>query len=127
MGRVVQTLAAKDCALLYWTSGPQMKDAIDIVAAWGFDHKTIAFAWVKTTRSVERITHENFCRKKNYKTFYHKNCRHGEQRRILFSYRKPWRGTFARPSFWLECIRREAAGAVFHGLGVQIAPALGGA
>jgi N6-adenosine-specific RNA methylase IME4 len=56
MGPVVQALAAKDCALLYWTSGPQMNDALDIVAAWGFDYKTIAFAWVKTTRSAERIT-----------------------------------------------------------------------
>jgi N6-adenosine-specific RNA methylase IME4 len=55
-GPVVRALAAKDCSLLYWTSGPQMKNALDIVAAWGFDYKTIAFTWVKTTRSAKRIT-----------------------------------------------------------------------
>jgi N6-adenosine-specific RNA methylase IME4 len=49
MGPLVQALAAKDAALFYWFSGPNMKIALDIVeGAWGFDFKTWAFVWVKT-------------------------------------------------------------------------------
>jgi N6-adenosine-specific RNA methylase IME4 len=48
MAPLIAPLAAKDCALLYWTSGPQNRNALDVIAGWGFDYKTWAFAWVKT-------------------------------------------------------------------------------
>jgi N6-adenosine-specific RNA methylase IME4 len=51
MGPVIQTLAAKDCALLYWTSGPFAKQAVTIIESWGFDYKTWAFVWLKTNPS----------------------------------------------------------------------------
>ncbi len=49
----IQKLAAKDCALLYWCSGPNIQGALEIIAAWGFHFKTFAFIWVKTTRGKD--------------------------------------------------------------------------
>ena len=44
----VGDLAAKDCVLLLWTTGPFLPDAIRTIEAWGFEYKTVAFNWVKT-------------------------------------------------------------------------------
>jgi N6-adenosine-specific RNA methylase IME4 len=51
MGPLIQSLAAKDCALLYWTSGPHNENAIEIIKAWDFEFKTWAFIWIKTNPS----------------------------------------------------------------------------
>ena len=48
LGPVIRALAAKDCALLYWTSGPHNANALEIIKAWEFKYKTWVFAWVKT-------------------------------------------------------------------------------
>jgi len=49
MGSTVQALAAKDCALLFWTTGPQMENALEVIKTWGFAYKTFGFLWIKTT------------------------------------------------------------------------------
>jgi N6-adenosine-specific RNA methylase IME4 len=64
MAPLVQALAADGCALLYWTTGPQMKHALDIVEAWGFTFKTLGFVWVKTnpssgTRDLKDLSHDD--------------------------------------------------------------------
>jgi N6-adenosine-specific RNA methylase IME4 len=51
MAPLIQALAAENCALLYWTSGPYLENAIGIVREWGFVYKTVAFYWVKTKPS----------------------------------------------------------------------------
>jgi N6-adenosine-specific RNA methylase IME4 len=48
---LMQSLAAKDCALLYWTSGPQNANALEVIRAWGFNYRTWAFLWIKTNPS----------------------------------------------------------------------------
>jgi len=48
---LMQSLAAKDCALLFWTSGLQNANALDVIKGWGFEYKTWAFLWVKTNPS----------------------------------------------------------------------------
>lgn len=40
-------LAADNCALFLWTTGPRLDLALDVIKAWGFDYKTIAFSWMK--------------------------------------------------------------------------------
>lgn len=55
MGPIIRALAAKDTALLYWTSGPNLRNSFRIVEAWAddgtdkpvFRYSTKAFAWVK--------------------------------------------------------------------------------
>jgi N6-adenosine-specific RNA methylase IME4 len=43
----VADLAADDCALFLWATDPLLPQAIDLMRAWGFDYKTVAFYWVK--------------------------------------------------------------------------------
>lgn len=53
-GLPVERLAADDCALFLWAVMPQLPDAFDVIKAWGFEFKTVAFVWVKTTKDEER-------------------------------------------------------------------------
>lgn len=49
----VSDLAAKDCALFLWTTDPMLPKALDLIEAWGFTYKTVAFTWAKTNRKSE--------------------------------------------------------------------------
>lgn len=46
----VWRLAAADCLLWLWATNPMLPQAIETLAAWGFEFKT-AGHWVKTTKS----------------------------------------------------------------------------
>jgi N6-adenosine-specific RNA methylase IME4 len=39
--------AADDCALLMWVVDAHMPHALELIEAWGFIYKTVAFIWVK--------------------------------------------------------------------------------
>ena len=45
----VARLAGKDSLLFVWGTWPNLPECLDVIRAWGFDYKTLAFAWVKTT------------------------------------------------------------------------------
>ncbi len=45
----VGELAAKDCALFLWITFPCLCEALEVLTAWGFSYKTVAFVWVKQT------------------------------------------------------------------------------
>jgi N6-adenosine-specific RNA methylase IME4 len=47
----VEALAAKDCTLFLWVVQTQLQQAFAVVRRWGFDLKSIAFAWVKGDES----------------------------------------------------------------------------
>lgn len=50
----VHTLAATNCALLLWTTGPKTAMATKLLQRWGFTYKTIFLTWVKTTQEGDR-------------------------------------------------------------------------
>ena len=52
----VGSIAADDCLLFMWTTGPQMENAIELGTAWGFEYKTIAFVWDKMVHNPGRYT-----------------------------------------------------------------------
>jgi len=52
-GPLIASLAAADCALFLWATGPQLPLALALIAAAGFTYKTIAFAWAKLNKSVD--------------------------------------------------------------------------
>lgn len=52
----IQKIAADDCLLFMWTTGPQLANAIELGAAWGFDYKTIAFIWNKMVHNPGQYT-----------------------------------------------------------------------
>lgn len=43
----VGQLAAPDCSLFLWATFPQLPDAFEVIRAWGFTYKTVAFVWIK--------------------------------------------------------------------------------
>lgn len=43
----VRFLAADDCHLFLWTTGPCLEQAFDVIRAWGFRYSAVAFTWVK--------------------------------------------------------------------------------
>ena len=47
----VKDIAADDCVLFMWATYPKLKEALDVIKAWGFTYKTIGFQWVKQNRS----------------------------------------------------------------------------
>lgn len=48
----VSHLAAPDCALFMWATAPMMPQAIDLMKAWGFTHKSTG-AWAKQSSTGE--------------------------------------------------------------------------
>lgn len=43
----VDSICEKDCLLFMWSSSPHLGQAIELMKAWGFSYKTIAFVWDK--------------------------------------------------------------------------------
>jgi len=43
----VRDLASDHCVLFLWATWPMLKDAMDVIEAWGFWYKTCAFCWAK--------------------------------------------------------------------------------
>lgn len=46
----VRRIAAPDCALFLWATGPLIREALATATGWGFEFKTFAFEWVKLNR-----------------------------------------------------------------------------
>ena len=38
---------ASGCLLFMWTSSPHLQQALELMEAWGFEYKTVAFVWEK--------------------------------------------------------------------------------
>lgn len=51
----VSACAAKDCALFMWVVDSHLDEAIELGKAWGFEFKTIAFIWAKTTQRAKQF------------------------------------------------------------------------
>jgi N6-adenosine-specific RNA methylase IME4 len=49
----VAEAAADDCALFLWAIDPLLPRAIELIKAWGFDYKTVAFYWVKLNSAAK--------------------------------------------------------------------------
>lgn len=52
----VASIAAEDCILFMWTTGPQLANSIELGEAWGFEYKTVAFVWDKQVHNPGRYT-----------------------------------------------------------------------
>ena len=49
----VKEIAAKDAHLFLWTTGPCLRQAFDIIEAWGFRYSSMGFTWAKLKRSFQ--------------------------------------------------------------------------
>ena len=46
----VAEIAADDCVLFMWATFPQLQEALQVIKAWGFQYKTVAFVWLKQNK-----------------------------------------------------------------------------
>lgn len=51
----VSKIAEKDCALFLWTTFPCLQEALQVIEAWGFRYKTVAFVWIKQNRKSDSL------------------------------------------------------------------------
>ena len=47
----IKDLTDKDCVLFLWATYPLLPEALQVIKAWGFKYKTIAFQWVKRNKN----------------------------------------------------------------------------
>ena len=52
----VLKIAAENCLLFMWTTGPQLEKSIELGTAWGFEYRTVAFVWDKKIHNPGRYT-----------------------------------------------------------------------
>lgn len=52
----IAAIADDNCVLFLWATGPQMANALELGAAWGFTYKTMAFVWDKQMQTPGRYT-----------------------------------------------------------------------
>ena len=60
MGLPVQDISAADSVLFLWATWPKLFEAKQVIDAWGFTYKTIAFLWVKKYRQTDMFKSTNF-------------------------------------------------------------------
>jgi N6-adenosine-specific RNA methylase IME4 len=48
----VREVAARDCHLFLWTTGPHLQQAFQVMAAWGFRYSSLGFVWVKRHKTA---------------------------------------------------------------------------
>lgn len=46
----VGDMAADDSVLFMWATYPNLKEAFEVIEAWGFTYKTVAFTWCKKNK-----------------------------------------------------------------------------
>lgn len=51
----VKSIAYDNCAIFLWSTAPMMPNALDLINAWGFCYKTIAFTWVKKNKVSDSL------------------------------------------------------------------------
>ena len=49
----VASLAAPDCHLFFWTTGPFLQKAFAIINGYGFRYSSMAFVWIKLRRAYD--------------------------------------------------------------------------
>lgn len=50
----VRNLAAKDCCLFLWTVDCMLPQGLEVMEAWGFQFKTVAFTWAKQSATEQK-------------------------------------------------------------------------
>ncbi len=46
----IKELSDENCILFLWVTMPKLNEVFDVIKAWGFEYKTVAFTWVKRNK-----------------------------------------------------------------------------
>ena len=49
----VADLAARDSALFLWATFPKLPEALQLMKAWGFTYRSVAFVWLKKNKKAD--------------------------------------------------------------------------
>lgn len=52
----IKNIADSDCVLFLWVVSPLIDECLDVLKAWGFKYKTIAFCWNKQTKNKKWVS-----------------------------------------------------------------------
>lgn len=54
----ISEISDEDSILFMWATFPKLQEGLDVINAWGFEFKTLAFVWVKTNKRTnnEQLT-----------------------------------------------------------------------
>lgn len=47
----IKDLADNNCVLFIWATYPKLPEVLEVIKAWGFEYKSIAFQWIKLNKS----------------------------------------------------------------------------
>ena len=61
----VEKIADDNCWLFLWTTYPQIQNGLDVLRAWGFEYKTVAFTWIKKTVNMKDFVGMGFYTRAN--------------------------------------------------------------
>ena len=62
-------IAEEDCVLFVWGIWTAIQDCLDVIRAWGFEYKTVAFVWVKTKRNLD-VSQSSFFPVESFEEFF---------------------------------------------------------
>lgn len=51
----IKDISEDDCVLFMWATNPLLPEALEVIKAWGFKYKTVAFCWVKKSINGKQI------------------------------------------------------------------------
>lgn len=51
----VERICADNCVLLLWITAPCLIEGMELIRAWGFTYKTVAFTWIKQNKRNDRL------------------------------------------------------------------------
>lgn len=51
----IKSIAANNSVLFLWVTAPCLIEGIELITAWGFTYKTVAFTWVKQNKKSDGI------------------------------------------------------------------------
>ncbi len=51
----VKDITDTDCMLFLWVTFPTFLQAFEVIKAWGFQYKTVAFVWIKQNKKSDSL------------------------------------------------------------------------
>ncbi len=46
----ISNISSKNSMLFLWATFPNLREALEVIEAWGFKYKTLGFSWIKTNK-----------------------------------------------------------------------------
>lgn len=51
----IERICADNCVLQLWITAPCLIEGMELIRAWGFTYKTVAFTWIKQNKRNDRL------------------------------------------------------------------------